>query len=180
MWTTAAKATNGLLRQQGLIRLSQQAVATRCFAGKAATKKKDSEDKKNSASYFDRKEAQKAARTQRYQANLQIIEQRKHRRDDAPKDTLKSEFRSWFEQRRAQDQQWDRQARQQGKEWKIQVAVVLERLPQILPDKADWETEYDDLYSHLAQFGKEYPKEFSGTLSSGGPVSITDEELLGT
>lgn len=92
---------------------------------------------------------------------------------------LKGEFKQWWEKRRLSEITLDRKARQAGKDWKIQVAVVLERLPMVLPDKEDWEKDYDELYAYLAQFGKEYPKEFAPT-NPPVKVAITDEELMGT
>lgn len=130
-------------------------------------------------SYFERKQARKDERIRLYQAKLDRAMALKDRRSKAPKDTLKVEFQEWWQAKIAREQKLNRQARQEGKDWKIEVAVVLERLPQILPDKEDYEKEFDELQAHLAQFGKDYPKEFSASLPKDGSAPVSDEDLLG-
>lgn len=132
------------------------------------------------SSYFERKQLRKEERTQQYQNRLQRAVQLKERRAHAPRDVLKQEFQNWWQAKLAREQKWDRQARQQGKDWKIQVAVLLERLPQVLPDKQPFEKEFEELQAYLAQFGKEYPKEFSSSIPGNGAAPVTDEELIGT
>lgn len=135
-------------------------------------------ESENTPNYFERKEAKKQARIKNYQSRLDKIESLKSRRDGSPKDVLKSDFRGWWDARLAREEKWDRQARQQGKEWKIEVAVILERLPQVLPDKTGFENDYDELFAYLSQYGKDYPKEFSSTMGDK-QAPISDEELLG-
>jgi large subunit ribosomal protein L46 len=130
----------------------------------------------NAASYFDRKQAAKQARVQTYQDRLHKDEERKHRRDEAPKNVRKNEFRSWWDQRRIYEEGLDRKARQAGKGWKIQVAVVLERLPVVLADIPEWERDFDELQAFRSQFGKVYPKELVPERTA--PTLVTDEELL--
>jgi hypothetical protein len=131
-------------------------------------------------SYTGRKQAAKQARTQAYTQKLEKVVERQHRRDDAPKQVMKSAFKEWYDARRAWETQMDRKARQSNKEWKIQVAVVLERIPVVLPDQEEWEVDYEELYTYLAQFGKEYPPEFAGSRSNrDATVAITNEELFG-
>lgn len=130
-------------------------------------------------SYFERKQARKDERTQLYQAKLQRAIALKDRRSHAPKDVLKQEFQEWWHAKLAREQKWDRQARHEGKDWKIEVAVVLERMPQILPDRRASEKEFDELQAYLKQFGKEYPKEFSAALPKDGSAPVSDEDLLG-
>jgi alkanesulfonate monooxygenase SsuD/methylene tetrahydromethanopterin reductase-like flavin-dependent oxidoreductase (luciferase family) len=114
---------------------------------------------------------------------LERLHKRLNRREGKPKDVLKSDFRPWWTKRIAYEEMMERRARAAGMDWKIEVAVILERNPVILPDKDDWEKEYEELHAYLAQFGKEYPKEFTGEAASGlddemEPV-FTDEELIG-
>jgi hypothetical protein len=130
-------------------------------------------------SYFDRKQARKDERIQLYQAKLQRAASLKDRRSQAPKDVLKQEFQEWWQAKLAREQKWDRQARHEGKDWKIEVAAVLERPPQILPDKDDYEKEFEQLQAFLRQFGKDYPKEFSASLPKDGSAPVSDEDLLG-
>jgi hypothetical protein len=146
------------------------------------SKKNDEDDAENAAkqSYFERKAALKQQRVQEYQYKLQRAVQLKHRRDDAPKDVLKNEFLSWWDGRRIQEEKMERKARQAGMEWKLQVATIVERLPVVLPDKKDYETEFEDLQAYLTSHkGKNYPVEFTGTSGADRPVALTDEELLG-
>ena len=133
-----------------------------------------------SGNYFERKQARKEQRTQQFQNRYQRSLDLKDRRAQAPKGIIKEEFQSWFQAKLAREEKWDRQARQQGKDWKIQVAVILERLPQVLPDKEDFEKDFEELQAYLAQFGKQYPKEFSSTMAGNGAAPISDEELIGT
>jgi 39S mitochondrial ribosomal protein L46 len=135
--------------------------------------------KSEGPTYFERKQAQKDQRVKLYQAKLQRAIALKDRRSEAPKDVLKQEFQEWWQAKIAREQKWDRLARKQGKDWKIQVAVVLERLPQILPDKDDCEKDFEELRAYLMQFGKDYPKEFSASLPKNGSAPVSDEELLG-
>jgi hypothetical protein len=131
-------------------------------------------------SYFERKAALKQQRIQYFQQKLQRTVRLKHRRDGAPKDVLKNEFKSWWDMRRINEERMERKARQAGMEWKIQVATIVERLPIVLPDKMVFETEYENLQAYLkSHSGKDYPVEFTGTGGSNRPVALTDEELIG-
>ena len=73
----------------------------------------------------------------------------------------------------------DRRAKKLGLEWKIQVAVVLERLPVVLADKADWERDYDNLRTYLDQFGRDYPEALMGKMEIEEIEDLTDEAILG-
>ena len=88
------------------------------------------------------------------------------------------EFRSWFIKKKVDEEYMDRKARQAGLAWKINVAVLLERLPVILPDKEDWEIEFENLESYLMQFGKQYPEElFTKSIDYDTKRAVTEEEL---
>jgi hypothetical protein len=176
MWTTVASSLG--------LRVERRVVASslyhRSFASQTKKKKKSSSTEQQQhppESYFDRKQAAKQVRTDSYNLKLAKIETEKHRRDDSPANN--GEFKEWWKQKIVSEHILDRKARQAGKEWNIKVAAVLERIPVVLPDKHDWEKEYDEHRAYLAQFGKEYPKEFSAS-SPRVHVPITDEELLGT
>jgi hypothetical protein len=148
----------------------------------AAAKTEKAAAAAKTVSYFERKEKAKETRTQDYVTKLERIEQRKIRREGKPMDVLRSEFRPWWEKRKAYEEMMERFARKAGLDWKIEVAVILERIPVVFPDKEDWETEYEELYAYLAQFGKEYPKEFIGEMNTSQeeyePV-FTEDELIG-
>jgi hypothetical protein len=153
---------------------------SRNFAAKASKKGGKTEEDAASVSYFERKAALKEQRVQNYQHKLERAVQLKHRRDNAPRDVLKNEFRSWWDGRKAYEEIMERKARQAGMEWKIQVATIVERLPVVLPDKMDFEVEFETLHAYLASnTGKEYPVEFTGTGGADRPVALTDEELMG-
>eukprot|EP00980_Cylindrotheca_fusiformis_P001291 scaffold333_cov133-Cylindrotheca_fusiformis.AAC.17 len=128
------------------------------------------------ASYFERKKAAKQERIETYQDRLRKEEERKHRRDSAPKDVRKQEFKTWWDQRRIYEETLDRKARQSGKDWKIEVAVVLERLPVVMPDIPKWEKDFEELQTYLRQFGKVYPRELVPERTA--PTIVSDDELL--
>lgn len=126
--------------------------------------------------YWEAKKEAKQRRTDQFQRKKARLERIKTRRDESPKDVKKNEFRSWFDKKRFFQEMMDRKARQAGLDWTIRVATVVERLPMVIPDKPEWEREYLDLYTYLAQFGKEYPKELG--MSEPEKILITDEEFL--
>lgn len=128
------------------------------------------------ASYFERKQASKQERIKTYEDRLQKNEERKHRRDSAPKDVRKLDFTNWWDQRRIYEESLDRKARQSGKGWKIEVAVVMERVPVVMGDIPQWEKDFDELQAYLRQFGKVYPKELVPERTA--PTIVSDEELL--
>ena len=150
------------------------------FQLRSLSTKAESKDKEPQLSYFDRKRLAKEARTTEFEERLQRQERRRHRRVGSPKDVLKGEFKEWWDKRKAFEQMMERRARKAGMEWMIQVAVILERLPIVLPDKEEWEKEFDDLQTYLNQFGKEFPKEFVGErIEEVEEPVFTEEELLG-
>ena len=145
-----------------------------------ATKKKSSGDDSSSPSYFERKAAAKQARVEAYKHKVERAVRIKSRRDHAPRDVKKDEFRSWWDGRKAYEEQMNRKARQAGMDWTLKVATIVERLPVVMPDKETFETEFEDLQAYIkAHSGKEYPKEFMGTDKGGRPEAYTDEDLMG-
>jgi len=163
------------LTRGDLLRVTKQSAILRNYQGSI----RYASGTQEGPTYFERKQARKDERTRLYQAKIQRSIALKDRRVQAPRDVLKQEFQEWWQAKLAREQKWDRQARKEGKDWKIEVAVVLERLPQILPDKDDSEKDFDELQAYLNQFGKDYPKEFSASLPKDGSAAVSDEELLG-
>ena len=147
-----------------------------------ATKKdKSSKEESPSLSYFERKIVKKQLRVEAYKHKLERAVRIKTRRDNSPNGVKKDEFRSWWDGRRAYEEQMNRKARQLGMDWTIKVATVVERLPVVMPDKEPFEIEFENLQSYLkAHSGKEYPKEFLGNDGGSRPEAYTDEELMGT
>ena len=151
--------------------------STRGFATK---KKKSGGDGSSSLSYFERKAATKQARVEAYKHKLERAIRIKSRRDNAPRDVKKNEFRSWWDGRKAYEEQMNRKARQAGMDWTVKVATIVERLPVVMPDKESFETEFEELQAYLkAHNGKEYPKEFLGSEKGERPEAYTDEDLMG-
>lgn len=147
--------------------------------GFATKKKKKSSKDESSLSYFERKAATKQLRVEAYKHKLERAIRIKSRRDNSPRDVKKDDFRSWWDGRRAYEEQMNRKARQAGMDWTMKVATIVERLPVVMPDKAPFETEFEDLQAYLkAHSGKEYPKEFVGNEGGGRPIAYTDEELM--
>jgi len=151
--------------------------------GFATNKKKknadSSEDSSSLSSYFERKAKAKERRIEDYRHKLERVTRINSRRDNSPKDILKNDFRSWWDGRRAYEEKLDRRSRQAGMDWTIKVATIVERLPIVMPDKEEFEREFEDLQAYLlAHRGKEYPKDFTGTDGDGQPEAYTDEELI--
>lgn len=128
--------------------------------------------------YYAQKAARKERRRRLYHEKLERIERRKTRRAGKNRRYFRDQFRAfWYPKRRA-EAIMDQKARQKKMDWKINVATILERIPVVLPDLEPWEQEWDDLSTHLDQYGKLYPEEFYG-----GPIDFeanmkTNEELL--
>ena len=89
-----------------------------------ASKKKSGGDDSSSISYFERKAATKQARVEAYKHKLERAIRIKSRRDNAPRDVKKNEFRSWWDGRKAYEEQMDRKARQAGMDWTVKVATI--------------------------------------------------------
>lgn len=102
---------------------------------------------------------QKEVRRQRYQAKQERVAKLATRREGRARDVKKKEFAEWYDKRRIYHEIMNRKARQAGMDWKIQVAVIVERLPVVTPDVEEWEQQYLDLRAYLDQFTWEYPEE---------------------
>lgn len=102
---------------------------------------------------------QKEVRRQRYQAKQERVAKLATRREGRARDVKKQQFTEWYNKRRTYHEIMNRKARQAGMDWKIQVAVIVERLPVVTPDVEEWEQQYLDLRAYLDQFTWEYPEE---------------------
>jgi large subunit ribosomal protein L46 len=164
------------------------ATSTRFFAAQASATKPSRTSNKaakdDGEGYFQTKQAEKERRRALFDSRQERRQRLLTRRAGKPRDEKRQEFRKWFIQKKVRDEYLERKARQAGLGWKIQVAAILERPPIVLPDIEPWEQDYLDLEAHVAQFGKQYPKEFihaeSDVLESPlmTPISNYHEELL--
>jgi large subunit ribosomal protein L46 len=122
------------------------------------------------------KRAAKEKRREQYETKVGRTENLQTRRKDSPRDQKKKTFRNYFIKKKVDEEYMSRKARQASLDWKIDVAVIVERLNVVLPDKETWEVEYGDLKAHMLQYGKQYPKElYNIDLEQ---VATTEEELM--
>ena len=133
----------------------------RSFAAKAANQPAKKDDTAT-LSYWEQKKAAKDRRRELFISRQERKQRLKVRRAGKPKDTKKIEFQAFYIEKKVRDEFLDRKSRQAKLAWKIRVAVLIERLNVILPDKEKWEIEYEELKMHLNRYGKQYPKEFVG------------------
>ena len=131
-----------------------------------------------SESYLLQKKAEKELRTKLYIERKEHKEKVKRRRDGRPKSVLKNKFEIWFKNKKRNEEINNSKARKLGLDWKIQVAVVLERLPIVLPDREKWEAEYETLRAYLDQFGREYPEALFGKTEIVEMEDLTYEAML--
>jgi large subunit ribosomal protein L46 len=160
---------------------STTAVNATVKAKKSKAEKKKSEktaDETPQLSYWDQKKAAKDRRRELYVARMERQERLLVRRAGRPKNEKKLAFQRFFIRKKVQDEVWDRRARQANLDWKIQVAVLVERIPIVLEDKPEWEVEYDKMKAHLNLYGKLYPKELVGEIDWDAVRPMTDDELL--
>ena len=156
---------------------SQNTAASKLFSTNA---KKQKSSKQPQLSYFERKKAAKELRTVEYQQKIERSKLKASRREKAPQRVLKNEFREWFDKKVAFEEKVDRLARREGLDWKIHVAVVLERIPVVLPDKEQWESDFEEIQAEKLFYGKDYPSEFSTTSTEEQRAPVfSDEELMG-
>ena len=125
------------------------------------------------------KQEQKDIRTQRFAERQAHKEKVKRRRDGRDRHARKKQFNAWFKSKKRMEEISNSKAKKLGLDWKIQVAVVLERLPVVLPDKADWERDWDNLRAYLDQFGRDYPESLMGKMEIEEMEDLTDEAFLG-
>lgn len=129
--------------------------------------------------YYKQKEAAKELRSTRYHERKAHEENVKSRRNGRPKNTRKKKFMAWFKPKAKREHHHNHKARKLALDWKLQVAVVLERLPIVLPDTPKWQEDYDNLRTYLDQFGREYPKELYGSMEIEELEDLTTEAILG-
>ena len=162
------------------------AVHSAGLASEAKPKKKNKKQSKKAEelTYAQQKVLAKERRRQTYEAKLNRESSLKTRRADSnERGAHASTFRSWFDQYKTRNETMDRKARKSGLPWQVRVAAVVERLPVILPDKEQWEMDYEELEAYLKQFGRDYPKELgykAGPNIEAGESWVTNyEEILG-
>lgn len=144
----------------------------------AKAKAAPADKKADEPRYWDQKKAAKDRRRELYVARQERKDRLKVRRFGRPKDQKKIEFQRFYIQKKVNDEYMDRKARQADMDWKIQVAVLLERIHVVLPDKEVWELEYEKMKAHMNQYGKVYPKELVGNIDYDAIRPMTDEEVL--
>jgi len=71
----------------------------------------------------------------------------------------KKDFRDWFEKRKITHEVLDKNARREGLPWRIQAAAVVERLPTLLPEPEEWESDYLELKEYFDSFDYDYPEQ---------------------
>jgi hypothetical protein len=147
--------------------LSSTASLSRCFSTSAQE------------AYWNEKKESKRVRTERYAEQLAHKEVVKKRRDGKPKNAKKKIFEAWFLPKIKYELRANRQCKRLGLEWITQIAVVLERLPVVLPDKPQWEEDYDNLRDYLDQFGRDYPVELFGKQEVETLEDLSDETYYG-
>mmetsp|Transcript_13642 Transcript_13642/g.17778 ORF Transcript_13642/g.17778 Transcript_13642/m.17778 type:complete len:340 (+) Transcript_13642:172-1191(+) len=125
-------------------------------------------------SYTERKQLAKKERTANYHEVNERKEKRKTRRDGKIRGEKQEGFRSFFTPKRVHEQRMNRWARQAGLDWKINVAVILERENVLLPEKKQWEIDYEELDEHLSNFGKVLPDYWRF-----GPSGHSESEKVG-
>lgn len=144
----------------------------------SAAKKPKKKQEEPTQSWAERKAAAKAIRTERYNAHQDRLERLKTRRDNSPKDVKKNLFRGWWDNELKYHAYLVRNAKREGKPWRIRVAVMLERLPVVMPDEPQWEEDYNMLRAYLDTYGKELPG-FMPEDKEEDHIVQTNEEMLG-
>jgi large subunit ribosomal protein L46 len=154
------------------------AAPTRLLTSSFATKaKKEDPAATTTIGYLAQKKAAKEQRREKYQIKQDRLERLVTRQSSKPRDEKKRAFRSWFVKKKVDEEFMNRKARQANLQWKMQVACIVERVQVVLPDKQEWETEYENLKTHLFKYGVQYPKELFN-VDHDQIVAETDEELL--
>lgn len=177
-----AAAVCGVLRRHATIRMVPRVLSISTTCPRIVDKTLECDLRQFSSRSFatvrEEKLALKKRRTELYEAAQKRMQTLQTRREGKDVGARKKKFREWYDKRRIYQEILDRKARQANMKWTIQAAAMLERLPVVTPDKAQWEVDYYNLKAYLEQFGKEYPDEI-GFSPGKGPIAITDEEILG-
>jgi hypothetical protein len=90
-------------------------------------------------------------------------------------------FHEWFDPQRTFMEVLDRRARKSGLPFQVRVMAVVERLPVVIPDRENWEKEFEDLQDYLDCFGAVYPEDapfMPNESEDPGDDHLTDEELF--
>ena len=111
-----------------------QPYSVRPLSAAAATSAKSSANSSH-LSYNERKAAAKQRRRETWDRHQQRLERLKTRRDNSPKDVMKTAFRSWWDKEMEYHSKLRRMAKREGKPWRIRVAVMVERPNVVMPGK---------------------------------------------
>lgn len=132
--------------------------------------------------YWERKKALKEKRRRVYQSQQERKARLKTRRAGRPRGQMQRAFRQYFIRKKVDDEYMNRKARQAGLGWQHKISTIVQRGNVVLPDKEDWEKEYELLRDYLGQFGKLYPEELTGKdqpdIKKFEDWRMTDEELI--
>ena len=111
-------------------------------------------------SYYAKKAEKKERRREILRQRRERKERVKFRREGKVRGEKRAIFREFFLKKKMNEINMDHYARKNGLDWKIEVAVILQRYNILLPEKPQWEKDFDELRDHLRQVRKPaYPKE---------------------
>lgn len=103
------------------------------------------------------------------------------------KNYLKNKFKSWFDKKREWEYIQEKLAKKSGRfdgnlndAWLIKVAIVVERLPLVIPDPPDWEKDFTDLKERLDSFKSMFPADtpYAELNVDGEGLAIKTERTL--
>lgn len=163
--------------------LSHYESQTYFFSTKSKQKKK-SKEAETKLTYQQKKDMAKQRRRVLYQAKMERLDRLKTRRKNSPRDVLKSQFESWFLKRRDYQEIQEKLCKRSNKKWKVNIACVVERIPVVTPDKEEWEINFEEVQTYLAQFDRTYPADTPfgppdpSDLPSGYENPMTMEDIL--
>jgi len=132
---------------------------------------------KTLADYKNEKHEAKQDRTEQYTQKQTRNIRLKTRRDPTKANYNKVQFHSFFNTLKQNQEFLDREARRRCLDWNLRVSVMVERLPIIMPEKEEWEKDYEELRLYLDRFRPVYPKEL-GFRDPKEQDIPTDEEVL--
>ena len=130
------------------------------------------------SSYYEEKKKKKEKRRELFRAKQERKQRLQTRREGKPRGEKRNNFHKWFTQKKVDEEYMNRKARQANLDWQIQVAVILERSMVVLPDKEDWELEFEKLRAYLNQFDAPFPLEIGGIDPNDKELFKTHEELM--